>query len=320
MHEHDVEIIDEETGEVTNIFVPLCIPDNIGEDMCVDETMIGETFFTIITNRATGKLSFMAETTKSSDLITSSFPIKDELNKVKILNRDLAGSYRIFANTTMPKAKQVVDNFHIIKLLLDASQSVRMSLKRRIYTEKTEAFDKHKAEEIMRKKQCQKEDVKFKKKKFIRKDKTLSNGETVSEILKRSRFLLYKFRDQWTDKQRDRSIVLFLEFPELEKAYDLANEFRDWFSRKNIGKNKNELLDDLKKWYDKVEKAKIEDLKNFKSTVERNIEYILNYFSCNGASNAMAENRNGKIKKFINANQGTRDRDFFFFRLKMYFA
>ena len=148
LHEHDVEIIDKETGEIKNIFVPLCIPENIGTDMCVDETMIGETFFTIITNRTTGKLSFMAESTKSSDLITSSFPIKNELKKVEILNRDLASSYRKFTNIMMPKAKQVVDNFHIIKLLLDASQSVRMSLKRKIDTEKLKLLTSTKKKKI----------------------------------------------------------------------------------------------------------------------------------------------------------------------------
>ena len=288
--------------------------------MCVDETMIGETFFTIISNRITGKLAFMAESTKSSELSDVCLPIKEEFKKVKIINRDLANSYRKFSNIVMPNAKQVVDNFHVIKLLFDGSQSVRMSLKRKIETEKRKAFESFKNKESKRKKTCEKKGLKYKRKKYISKEKILINGETASEILSRSRFLLYKFRDQWTDKQRDRANVLFAEYPKLEKAYDLTNEFRNWFSKKNIGKKESLLKTELKTWYKNIDESEINDLKNFKSTVERNQEYILNYFSNNGASNSMAENRNSKIKKFINSNQGTRDRDFFFFRLKIYFA
>ena len=89
---------------------------------------------------------------------------------------------------------------------------------------------------------------------------------------------------------------------------------------KNIGSHELILEKELYQWYEDVEKSGITELMNFSSTVERNEKYILNYFYHNGASNAMAENRNGKIKKFINSNQGTRDRDFFFFRLKKYFT
>ena len=320
LHEHDTEFIDEKTGEIKDIFVPLCFPENIGDDMCIDETMIGETFFTIISNRITGKLAFMAEATNSLELTHASFPIKKELEEVKILNRDLANSYRKFSNIMMPNAKQVVDNFHVIKLLFDGSQSVRMSIKRKIDTEKRETFEAFKTEEVKRKELCKKEGLKYIRKKYVSKEKTLINGEKESEILRRSRFLLYKFRDQWTDKQSDRANVLFSEYPKLEKAYDLTNEFRNWFSKKNIGKKESVLKTELKTWYKNIEDSVIKDLKNFKSTVERNQEYILNYFSNNGASNAMAENRNSKIKKFINSNQGTRDRDFFFFRLKIYFT
>jgi len=82
--------------------------------------MIGEDFYTIISNRISGKLALMANTTKSSELLEASLPEIKELKNVKIINRDLAGSYRRFSDITMPNANQVGDKFHIIKLLLDA--------------------------------------------------------------------------------------------------------------------------------------------------------------------------------------------------------
>jgi hypothetical protein len=64
--------------------------------MCIDEKQIGEEFYTILTNRETGKIAFMANTTKSSELKASVVPIQEQLSQVEVINRDLAGSYRSF--------------------------------------------------------------------------------------------------------------------------------------------------------------------------------------------------------------------------------
>ncbi|MCP3923093.1 MAG: transposase [Desulfobacterales bacterium] len=320
LHEHDIEFFDKLSGEIKNIFVPVCVLENIGEDMCIDEKQIGENFFTIISNRKTGKLAFMADTTRNLELIEASIPIKKQLEDVKIINRDLANCYRSFSNQAMPNAKQVGDKFHVVKLLLDAQQAIRIEQKRKIDTDKRKAHKAFKENEKARKASCQKAGKKYKRQKFVYKEKVLANSETQSEILRRSRFLLYQFPEQWSSKQKNRAMVLFSEFPDLEKAYNLSIKFRNWYSKKNIGTHKLILEKDLYQWYEDVEKLGLADLMNFSSTVERNEEYVMNYFFTNGASNAMAENRNGKIKKFINSNQGTRDRDFFFFRLKKYFA
>ncbi len=172
--------------------------------MCIDEKMIGEDFFTIISNRTTGELAFMADTTKSLELYQASFPIREELKKVKIINRDLASCYKRFSNMAMPDADQVGDKFHVVKLLLDAQQAVRIGQKRKIETAKRETHKAFKNSEEKRKKDCQKIEQKYKKQKFSYKEKVLSNGETPSEILRRSRYLLYKFPEQWTDKQEAR--------------------------------------------------------------------------------------------------------------------
>jgi len=248
IHEYDIEFQDKLSGEIKNIFVPICIPENIGEDMCIDEKQIGESFFTIISNRETGKLAFMSDTTRSLELFEASEPIRKQLAQVKIINRDLAGCYRSFSNQVMPNAEQVGDKFHVVKLLLDAQQSVRIGEKRKIETAKREFHKAFKKTEKERKDTCQKKGKKYKRQKFVYKEKVLPNSETPSEILRRSRYLLYKFPEQWTQKQKARANVLFLEFPNLEKAYNLSIKFRNWYSKKNIGAHELILEKKLYQW------------------------------------------------------------------------
>ena len=320
LHRHDIEVLDKSTGKINKVFVPLCCPENIGDDMCVDEKQIGEDFYTILSNRKTGKLAFVADTTQSLLLFEATMPIREKLWGVKIINRDLASCYRSFCNLAMPEAEQVGDKFHVVKLLLDSQQAVRAKLKKEIDTKKRKAYEAFKKKEEKRRCACEKLGKEYKKGKFIFEEETLSNGETPSELLRRSRYLLYKFPSQWTQNQNQRAVVLFSKSPLLEKAYNICRDFRQWYSKENIGRHLLEVDLGLNRWYNDVEESGIEELMNFKSTVERNENYICNYFYHNGANNAMAENRNGKIKKFISLNQGTRDKDFFFFRLKKYYA
>ena len=49
----------------------------------------------------------------------------------------------------------------------------------------------------------------------------LSNGDTLKQLLARSRYLLYKSSSKWTENQSQRAIILFQRYPDLEKAYKL---------------------------------------------------------------------------------------------------
>ncbi len=57
-----------------------------------------------------------------------------------------------------------------------------------------------------------------------------------------------------------------------------------------------------------------EELLNFRSSVENNADYILNYYQ-QYATNAIAESTNARIQGYIRDNKGTRDIDFFHYRL-----
>ena len=89
--------------------------------------------------------------------------------------------------------------------------------------------------------------------------------------------------------------------------------------KENVGKNTQYLKQQLNEWFKNVEDEGVDEMMNFKSLVERNILPIMNYFKF-GATNAIAENINSRIQRFIMINQGTRDREFFYFRVAKYFS
>jgi len=82
---------------------------------------------------------------------------------------------------------------------------------------------------------------------------------------------------------------------------------------------RDEMRKKLYQWYLEVEKEAVMEMENFKSLVERNEGIIVNYF-VKGDTNARAEAINSKIQRFIMMNQGTRDREFFYFRLDKLFC
>ena len=62
------------------------------------------------------------------------------------------------------------------------------------------------------------------------KPEVFSNGDTRPQLLARSRYLLFKSRDKWTESQKARAMVLFEQYPDLKEAYDLTDSLRRVFS------------------------------------------------------------------------------------------
>jgi len=205
------------------------------------------------------------------------------------------------------------------QLLLEACQDVRVRLRQDLLRERRKQYEAHKKREKERKKQCETEGIVFVKQAFKFEETELSNGETPLEALARSRYLLFKYPHDWTERQTGRAQALFEKYPEIELVYYRSCEFRNWMKKENVGKNIFELKNELRQWMQKVEQDDIDEMLNFMSIVERNTLEILNYFRF-GATNAIAENINSKIQRFITCNQGTRDREFFYFRCKKYFS
>ena len=316
-HQHDIEL--HEKGRKKVVRVPIFSLEDIGADMAIDEKKIGEEMHTVLTNRQTGKIALLAQSVRAKELVELLPQFQGKGFAVKSITRDLSPSYDWFCRQVFCNSLHVADKFHIIKDLLDACQDVRVRYRQELLTQKRLKYEAFKKQEHQRKQECKQTNEPFIAKKFVHKDPQAANGETFLELLARSRYLLYKYPDDWTPSQKERSLALFNHYPEIEKSYKLSCSFRTWYRKENIGKSKQEMEESLQRWYLDVEEEGVMEMENFKSSVERHQGLILNYF-VKGDTNAMAESVNSKIQRFIMMNQGTRDREFFYFRLGKLFS
>jgi transposase len=277
--------------------VPVLKPENFGAEMSIDEKMLDEDFFTVMTNRNTGKIALLAQTMRVDELVKLIDKIPHVRNLPQNITCDLSPTYEKFCNEVFPQATQIADKFHIIRSALETLQDVRIRFKQNYLS----SLPKDKKE-----------------RKTAEKKSRLINGETPAEMLSKSRYLLFKLPEEWTGKQLTRANILFENYPELKKAYQDIVSFRKLLDKKNIHR-----LQDIDKrwnhWFFQVEDNNVAEILSFAALVERHQEKIQNYL-VTGKTNAAAENMNSKLQRFIIANYGTRDIDFFLFRIAKYFS
>jgi len=317
LFEHDRVV--KANGQIRKVRVPIYKVENMGKHMAVDEKQIGEEIHTILTNRETGKIALLAESISFTELCEL-LPQEDFVNRsVDTLTRDLSSTYKKLGDHSFFNASHIADKFHIIRNLMDAMQSVRVRYRQDVLREKRLAYETYKQTEKQRRKDCQNQGIPYKRKNFAYANQIAQNRETFLELLARSRYLLYKYPHQWTETQKRRAMALFEKFPQIQKSYLLACDFRTWYKKEHVGKPKQPIIAKLQQWYADVKDADVDEMLNFKSSVERNQLAITNYFS-KGHTNAIAENLNGRIQQFITTNKGTRDINFFYFKIKKMFA
>ena len=317
VHRYDIKI--NVGGKEKIIEIPILRAENFGRKMAIDEKLIGEDFYTIMTNRETGKIALLCNSVVFSEIKEVIERHRNLFARIKSITLDFSSLYKKICTELIPNAEQIGDKFHVVSNLMDAHQAVRIRYRQKELEKKRKAHIEFKRLEKQRMEECEKTDRKFKPGKFHYKEERLENGETPLEILARSRYLLYKYPHQWKPGQRRRANALFRFYPEIEVSYNLCCQFRNWLSDKNIGMPFLQIDKELHQWYEDVESADVEELLNFMAMVETNEDIIRNYFIA-GETNAMAESVNSKIQKFVSSNRGTRDKDFFFFRLDNYYA
>ena len=309
LHKYDTQdrsLVDKKTKTFKTVFVPLFKPENFGKNMAMDDKNVGGEVYTIISNKDTGKIALMAMTTKARILADIIFRIPDMIRrKVDTLSKDLAEGYDWIARSLFPAALRIADKFHVIKLALEALQDVRVRYRQEILSQER----KGKKEAVKKGKKYQSPSL-----------KRYRNGETIKEILARSRYLLFKFKDQWTEVQEQRAAILFELFPEIKTAYSVICTFRNFYKCKVGEKSSIERArESLDKWYEKAKESKVPEMLNFMATIKSHQPEILAYFA-HGHTNAFAESLNNQIQRFVQSNYGIRDRDFFHFRMKKYFS
>ena len=282
----------------------MLFPENIGKNLAIDESALsnGE-LYTFVTNRdartRTRSLVAVVSGTKSEDVIKVLRRIDGkQRNAVEEVTLDLSDSMRKIVRMSFPYATRVIDRFHIQKLACDAVQEMRVAHRWDAIQEANDEMEEAKA--------CGKEYTPFR----------YSNGDTRKDLLIRSRYLLFKSADKWTDRQKQRARILFNEYPDIKKAYGLAHSLRMIFS-KNTAKDAARLS--MAKWYRKVEEAGFHSFNVIAAMFYEHYDEILNFYN-KRSSNAMAESFNAKIKLFRANLRGVADKKFFLFRIAMLYA
>ena len=237
--------------------------------------------------------------TSSEDVVKALENIPEGIREtVTEITLDLSDSMRKIVRNAFPKAQRVIDRFHIQKLACDAVQEMRI---RHRWDAIQEANDEM-------------EDAKLEGRDYIL--FRYENGDTKKELLARSRYLLFKSADKWTDRQKRRAKILFELYPDLKEAYSLCHSLRMIFAKNTI---KDAARLSMAKWYNRVEEAGFHSFNVIAATFYEHYDDILNFYN-NRASNAAAESFNAKVKAFRAALRGIRDEKFFLYRLAVIYA
>lgn len=277
---------------------------NIGGFLSIDETSLsnGE-LYTIITNKAAkgrkGAIVAMVKGTKADDIITVLQRLPRRVRwKVREVTLDMAANMEYIVKICFPKAKRVTDRFHVQKLVYDAVQEMRIKYR-------WQALD----QEMIEINSAKARGENYKPAIF-------SNGDTLKQLLARSRYLLFKKPNNWTHSQQARAEILFELYPDLKKAYHLSLQLDAIYHQTKL---KGVAFTKLAQWYDRVDKTQFLSFGTVARTIQSHYETILNYFE-NPSTNASAESFNAKIKAFRASFRGVRDIRFFLFRLTKIYA
>ena len=282
----------------------LLFPDNIGEYLSIDETSLSQgELYTILTNKAAkgkkGALVAIVKGTESESVIKVLQRIAERARKkVKEVTLDLAPTMARIVRRSFPKAKLVSDRFHVQQLANEAVQGIR--IKHRWDAIEQENMEMDLARET--------------KQKWL--PQVLENGDTIKQLLARSRYLLFKKEVNWSPSQSQRAELLFNLYPDLHKAYKISQELSSILSH---SKSRMIAFKKLALWYNNIEETGFKSFNTIARTIQNNYETILNYFD-NRSTNASAESFNAKIKAFRSQFRGVRNVKFFLFRLSRIYA
>ena len=141
--------------------------DNLGANMAIDAKQIGGVFYTVLTNRKSGKIALLAKTIKASELsqLIPKFGLRGFY--VKSITRDLSLAYDWFSRQFFCNALHTADKFYIIRHLLDACQDTRIRYKQELLTDKRLQYATSKQQEQTRKQFCKENNEPFIVKKWL---------------------------------------------------------------------------------------------------------------------------------------------------------
>lgn len=279
--------------------------------MSLDETCLSNgDVYTILTNKSAhggkGSLAAMIRgvATDTVSAVLKKIPLRQRL-KVTTVTTDLSSAMMLTVRTAFPGASLINDRFHVQQLVSEAVDQLRIRHRWEVLEEENKAIREHRARRKAAKTKEERELV------GQWEPERMENGETLPQIMARSRHIILKHRSKWNGQQRVRAKILFGKFPDLETAYNLFLKLVDIFNRKS--KAPTARLN-LARWYNEVSDFGTNEFNKVLETFQNHNATIINYFG-QRLTNASAESFNAKIKAFRTQFRGVGDIKFFMFRL-----
>jgi transposase len=190
-----------------------------------------------------------------------------------------------------------IDRFHVVKLVMEVLQHLRIKCRWEEIEKENQAIKTAKEQGL----------------KYI--PLTFKNDDTPKQLLARSRYIIAKKPNDWTQNQKVRVKLLFKNYPLLHQEYKHILEFRNIYEEtsREIAKEK------MKNWIQKIKLLNMTVFNTVANSLKYHLETILNFF-IKRHTNANAESFNSKIKLFRANQRGIVDVKFFLFRMEKLFA
>lgn len=223
---------------------------------------------------------------------------------VKTVTTDLSSAMMLTVWKVFPHATLINDRFHVQQLMSEAVDRMRIRLRWQVLEEENKALREHRAGRKAAKSRTEREAI------GQWEPHRMDNGETMPQIMARSRHIILKHESKWNGQQRKRAEVLFKSFPKLKEAYGLSMRLTELFNKKSTPAQARL---NLARWYNEVETFGENEFARVLETFENHNGTIINYFE-ERLTNASAESFNAKIKAFRAQFRGVGDIRFFMFR------
>ncbi len=277
---------------------------NIGENLSIDETSLsnGEVY-TVVTNKAAkgrkGALVAMIKGVASDNVIEKLKLLGlSKRRKVKTVTADLSGSMKYIATKAFPAAEQISDRFHVQQLMSQAVDEMRIELRWEVIKAENEQI-----------RICRQQKTQYR-------PKIQANGETLRQIMARSKHIMTRNMSKWNETQKKRAEILFEHYPQLKTAYGLSMKLTDIYNNSNTAPIARL---NLARWYNELEQFDPVRFKTVIDTFTTHSDTIVNYFN-ERLTNASAESFNAKIKDLRRQFRGINDTAFFLFRLSALYS
>ena len=184
----------------------------------------------------------------------------------------MSATYAMVFKGSVPLATQVVDRFHVMKHVYEAVREVGTGTVKELQHQLTKG--KTRTEED-KKRLCE------------------------IELLRRVSHAVTQSSEKWNEEMQETVNHIFMKYKDLEKAYQISQNFKWWYDYQNCTESTGQIRDDLHGWY--RQSSQIKEFESLIQMIQKHETQIIHFFK-QDLTNAKAENMNGKIQRFVSNN------------------